>query len=341
MKYRVPIFACLIVTSATFRLHAQDAPPVDPKAVLAALSAVKAKQHDVIKSTETKLAQQFMALAASPTDAVAYYTEAIFNTQFNGQSHEGTEFQAWKKKHEEELKDKTFRYALCLHLMYLSMAITHDSGVKIKDQLPDLLTYIQQVKTDADDLYGQEEFMRQPLSNSIFVRSLQIGQYLADDKTWEPVPMNIDGMFQKMILPEYRRTKNSSGLFQYWDDRIQREEDSATKSKRTFDIDKFNQTTKPGLLWLRAQEFVELGQKNNAIKDMMTVINAYPFHEDAPDWIAQVEAMVKAPAIDPAPAPVPAATPVPAPASTPAAAATPAATPTPASTPHTVEMPQY
>ena len=317
MKYKLPIFALLMMSSAAASLHAQqqqDAPPVNVKAVEATLDAIKKKQHDDIKSTEVTLAQQLMAKASSPTDAVAYYMEAVYNTQFNGQTREGTEFQGWKKKHEGEMKDPNFRNALCLHLMYLSLAISHDDGVKPKDQIASLLTYIGQVRSNEDNLWSQEQFMGEPLSKSIFVRSLQIGQYVADVEKWEPVPININGIYEKVILPEYRRAKNSAGLFQYWDDRIEHEAEQAANSKRTFDTDKFNQSTKPALLWLRAHEYVELGQKNRAITEMLTIIKAYPYHSDATGWITQLQDLLKTTevvATTPPPVPVAAATPKP------------------------------
>ena len=327
MKHRLFLLAFLLITPAPCCLLAQqaDAPPVNVNSVLTTLSQIKKKQHSDITSTETTLAQQLMATASSPADAINYYVNAVYNTQFVGQNREAKVFQDWKKKHEPEFKDAGFRTALCLHLMYLSLAISHDSGVKVKDLLPTLLAYTQQVSENETELAGQEEFMTAPLSKSIFVRSLQIGQYVTDVDAWEPIPINVDGIFDKVILPEFRNAKNATGIFQYWDARIQREETKAANSKRPLDTDTFAKVTKPGLLWQRTEEYVGLGQVNNAINHMVEIIKAYPYHPSTPDWIAEAEKLVKS--VDTSA--VPAASPV----ETPAAVAPATASPTPSATP--------
>jgi len=50
--------------------------------------------------------------------------------------------------------------------------------------------------------------------------------------------------------------------------RMQHEEDIASRSGRNFDMDKYYGSTKPGLMWSRAQEFLALNMRNRAINDM-------------------------------------------------------------------------
>lgn len=295
MKHPSLLLAFVMAASAPSGMLAQttDGPPVNVNSVLSTLGQIKQKQQVDIKSTEGKLAQTLMATSQSPTDAVAYYINAVATTQFAGLNHEAKEIQDWKKKNEAQLKDSNFRTALCLHLMYLSLTVSHDSGVKTKDLLPGLITYTQQVLANETAMAGQEELMETVLTKSIFVRALQIGQYVTDDVTWEQMPIKVDKIFEKVILPEYRLEKNGNAIFQYWDARIQREGDEAANTRRKIDIDKFTNETKPGLQWLRAEEYVGLGMKNTAITTMVSIIQANPYHPSAKEWITEVEKMVK------------------------------------------------
>jgi hypothetical protein len=323
MKHKLSLLVLLAMTPACFCLHAQtpDGPPVNVNSVLAALDKVKKQQQGDIKSTEKTLAQTLMTYASSPSDALTYYMDAIIATQFDGQNHESKEIQDWKKRHEPEMKDPNFKDALCLHLMYLSLSISHDAGVKTKDLLPSLIDYTQKVLANEAGLAGQEALMETPLSKSLFVNSLQIEQYVTDNATWELVPIRVDGIYNKVILPEYRLEKNAAGIFQYWDAKILREETAAENLKRPLEIKKFNEVTKPALEWQRTEEYVALGLKNTAITHMLAIIQENKYHPDAPAWIDEVEKMVKelpAPAV-PQPQP-PAASAVPTVGAAPAAA---------------------
>ncbi len=307
-KYPCFLMMLAMLASAPVSLYAQtsDGPPVNPAAVLATLKQIKEKQKADIKATESSLAQELMTTASSPTDALNYYINAVTAIQFNGLNHEAKEVQDWKKTREADFRNPTFREALCLHLKYLSLTLSHDAGVKTKDLLQNLLAYIQEVQANSTALAGQEEFMETPLGKSVIVRSRQIEQYVTDNETWELIPIKTDNMYSKIILPEYRLEKNANGIFQYWDDRIAREEAAVQNLRRPLEIDKFTNVTKPSLQWQRAEEYLGLGQKNNAINAMVSIITTNKYHPDAPAWIEEVEKLVNdsaAPATGAVPAP--------------------------------------
>src|SRR5258708_2745818 len=104
MKHRIPLLALLMTMPAFSCLYAQtaDPPPVNTNAVLTTLNKIKQKQQGDLKSAETTVAQTLMAKSSSVSDAIAFYTEAVFAIQFDGMNHETKELQDWKKKHEAD-----------------------------------------------------------------------------------------------------------------------------------------------------------------------------------------------------------------------------------------------
>lgn len=116
---------------------------------------------------------------------------------------------------------------------------------------------------------------------------------------WEGSPGALDGIFQRIILPELREQKDARVL-EYWDLRLKKEADAASRSRLAYEIEKYNNERRPALLWSRSQEFIALGQKNRAISEMFGVIKAHPTHPQADDWIAALEQLLAPPA--PAPA---------------------------------------
>ncbi len=193
-----------------------------------------------------------------------------------------------------------------------------------------------------------DQILKQATSGSVVVQWLRISDLLNDagtakpkpaeagqpaGATWEHSPGNVDGIFQKIILPELRIEKDPR-IVDYWDMKLRLEADAATKAKLSFEADKFNQVRMPQLLWNRAQDVLAIGQKNRAVADMFKIIQKYPAHPDAATWMASLEQTLLPP-IPAAPAPsapaavtsvpAPVITPVPAPATTPAIPVTPGA----------------
>ena len=331
MKYCLYLTAIVALAFHGIPARAQqDANPVDVSTVLKDLSNIKKVQEDGSKATKLKLAQQFLTTAGDTGAAVNYYKEAIRATKFEGISRESTQFQQWEKDEAEHLKSKAFRDALSYHLTYLSLTLRRSAGLEVRDLLPDLINYTQQVMTEEDQgggpaqqsggMTGRQsrrppsaqsliappsappsldaELMKPDLTSSIFVVWMQIEKYVSDADDWELSPGNVNGIYDQTILPEYRRTRDPR-LLQYWDTRIQREADLAAKSGRNFDVDKFNQTTLPQLRWKRTQELIALGLKNRAINDMVALIKTYPTHPDVPSWIQTVQQMLRPPAGQP------------------------------------------
>jgi len=352
MKYRMCLIASLTMFAAPFTalIHAQDAPPVDVAGILNSLKVIQKQQSTDSKAGKLKIAQELIATSRDTNAAITYYEEAIRATKFEGESRESIQFQEWKKGETDRMKSKPFRDALCLHLFYLGLTMERSAGIEVKDLLADLISYTQQVmlledtpaapsfvpagrpggKKQGESGSETDEWLKQSLPSSVFVKWLLLSDYVSAVENWELAPGNVDGIYSKTILPEFRRTKNPQ-LTQYWDMRIARESSIAASTGKNFDTDKFNQITMPDLLWSRAQELLVLDQKNRAIMDMVKNIKSYPTHPNVPQWISQVQQILQPPtspdAVAPAPPVAPAVSEVPATPPAAGAAVTPAPVP--------------
>jgi hypothetical protein len=144
------------------------------------------------------------------------------------------------------------------------------------------------------------QLMNEPVASSVVARWLKLDETINDavprrnqgnggnGGTWEASAGNVDGIFHNIILPELREQKDPR-LLEYWDVRLKREADNVSKSKLTFEIDKFNTITRPKLLWERAQDIKIIGQRNRALGEMVNLVKTYPTHPDATNWIGVLE----------------------------------------------------
>lgn len=319
---------------AASRLLAQsDAPPVDIGQLLQALRTMREQQAAQMKTQKQTAIQQVNAAASSADRAVAMWEDAVRAVQFDGMAKEGAQFRAWRDSEGEALKEREAANAARLYFAWLGLTLQRSSGVPVKDLLPAVINYTKELATDqamidaldaamkkdkeqassgnkrpnqrksndaeVKKMHGQ--ILNRGLGGSVVVQWLKLGDWVGM-KDWEQNPGNLDGIFQRIILPELR-TQHDPRILEYWDMKLKKEADAASKSLLAFEIDKFNTERRPTLLWSRAAEVAGLGQKNRAIGDMFTILKTYPTHPDADQWIAKLEEMLMPPApatIDPA-----------------------------------------
>jgi hypothetical protein len=203
-----------------------------------------------------------------------------------------------------------------------------------------------------------DRIMKDPLPGSIPVKALKLEELLAPSastpgaapadgegrrgqgqglsRDWEMAPGNVDGIFQKIILPELR-AQHDPRLLEYWDMKIKREGEAAGRSRLAFDAERFNQVRRPELLWNRAEDELALGQRGKAINDMFNLIKNNPAHPNAAAWVSRLESVI-APAPPAAPAGA-ASAPVSPPGAGAIAPPGPSAVPSPATTPTTPPTP--
>ena len=182
-----------------------------------------------------------------------------------------------------------------------------------------------------------DQILRTSVGGSPVARALQLSDILGDDTKkgrgkggesksdsgsgWEYTPGNVDGIFNQIILPEFRSNKDPR-LLEYWDLRIKQETERAAEKKLDVEQRDWLQVRKPSLLWSRAQDVMLLGQVNRAMGEMFNVLKSNPQHPNAGTWISTLEGFVAPSAVPttPAPAATPAGT-VPAPVAVPPATA--------------------
>ncbi len=158
-------------------------------------------------------------------------------------------------------------------------------------------------KALAEDTHAKkmhDSVLKTPVSNSVVVQSLQIADILGDSgkrrkkgddtqaSSWEPVPGNVNGIYNAIILPEFRDTRDPR-LMDYWDMMLRKSQESIYAGMPAFDERQITQVNKPSMLWARAQDMLLIGLKNRAITEMFNLIKAYPQHPEAPQWIKQFE----------------------------------------------------
>jgi hypothetical protein len=317
--------AGVLVAPAVAPAQQQDAPPVNVGELLKSLKTMREQQIVGVRSQKLAAYQKISAAAGSNEAATALWEEAIRMTQMEGAGKEGALFRAWKEGEGEAFNEREVQFAVRLHLQWMALTLKRSGGVSIKDLMPEVIRYTQDLlgdeigmenlldsikrdkeqgdknqkkaqksRDDASMKRVHDQILNRSVKNSVVSQYMKLASLL-DAEGWEMTPGNYDGIYSSILLPEMRAQKDVR-IFEYWDGKLKREAEAATKSKLMFEVDRFNTVRRPILLWNRTQEFVNLGQKNRAATEMYNLIKAFPLHPDADTWIAALEALVAPPA---------------------------------------------
>jgi len=324
MKKR--ILACLLcmVCALCSPACAQDASPVDIKELVTVLKQIKEKRALAEKATASRVVQDFCAAASSNAAAIAFYEQAVGATQFDGKMHDRAEFQTWMKDQADKLKSDAMQNAARLHLNYLLLTLQRAGGATTKQLESALMAHMAaviaagagddaiiarrdraQTLKDAgfnkqprgarpaaqEPLFWDQELIKQGVDGSIFVKWYGISKMFTNLTDWENSPGNLDGMYQKTLLPYFRQNMDPR-VIAYWDKKIQDEGHKAASSSLSFKIDQFNLVRRPQLLWKRAQDLIAIGQRNRGLSEMISLVKNYPDHQDLPDWISTLEGLL-------------------------------------------------
>ena len=164
-------------------------------------------------------------------------------------------------------------------------------------------------ETSAKKLH--DSILRMSVTASPVAKRLQIADLLGDvakkrkrgedapPATWETVPGNVNGIYNAIILPEFRATKDAR-LLDYWDMMIRKEQENIYAGMPDFEEKQWSQVKRPSMLWSRAQDLLLLGQRNRAMTEMFNLIKAFPQHPESAGWISQLEGLIAPPAQVPA-----------------------------------------
>ena len=289
MKFPSP---SLRLAAAAFLLplaaHAQQSPPpIDPAAVLATLKDLKAKQTQSVAREKGQVLDAIRAAAADPAKA---YEQAYLAVEVQGKGgNEGTKMMEWRKQNADLLRDRNFLTALRLELNYLGLTWQRHMGAKTRDLLPALYDYTAQVTANADGLSALKLSDRS-LGDSLFAKYFQVGPYIAGVPDWEGKEFNVDGIFEKAVLPSLRQDKDPR-LLAYWDGRLQNEA-ARIDQRNGLAVNRFNNVRRPTLLWNRAEDELVLGDPPRAVADMLALLKAHPDHPDFDKWAARLTDVV-------------------------------------------------
>lgn len=317
------ILAYTLLTSATAiaqgpgprRGEREPAPPSPPpqvpltpqqvEAITKQLAELEKQVLEMRGSTLTTVMAKLRSAVASEAAALSFYLDCEKLVNVDRKDLDKTEERQRKEQMDRnaerrsdkksEDQDGDLGAAVKLHIEYLLLTLeAHETKEADKEKLlPKLQAFIQELLSKADKLKGRSgALLGRDVAGSVIAQAFQIERFLQGNQGWTTRPMDIGGMFDRFILPQYKEQK-PDGLAEQYDTRITAE---GTLKKGQLPDPEFQiwmQQELPELKWQRANYLLRNGPTPiNALKDMLDHIKAYPSHPSAPGWLAEMRAAI-------------------------------------------------
>lgn len=320
MPYRFLCLGLFVSNAAVFPLTAETTP--DYNALLQRLEVMQDERNQKVASAIETKQRELSKLIQSSNAAVRAYQKAY---RYQHHNDDKEEHNRWKEIHKDLHDEDMFEDAVRLHLQYLLLTLdliqARDQAEQREKLLPELIDYLQATskwdsevaelekpmsKREAGEKKIRQSFfknqitpknlrelMKVTLAESPFVKEYQLEEHMKGLKDWEEVPGNIDGILDKTVFPELRKTKDPR-LMELWSERLERRENRARLSENIVTIDRFINIQKPQLLWRWSQDMLILGKKGKAYENMVTILEEYPGHAKYDDWMKKLTEKLQA-----------------------------------------------
>jgi hypothetical protein len=238
---------------------------------------------------------------------------------FEDQQKKSADFREWKRNEAEKLSDSGLRLALRHQLRWLVLTLQAASEKADHAKLAvEAQGIVDSIFSESEKLKNQEAILSQAVTSSVFARAYDINS--AKVEKWPLSPIQLDQLYDQVLLPPYRKSSRLAELRATWIKRIQQEgtkiehwsgNDRNPKEERRVATasgmqspayEKFLTETQPSLQWEMETDLFRNGDESGAALRMLAHLEKNLSHPAAREWGRAFENLLKPAALEqPAP----------------------------------------
>lgn len=316
------ILAFLICFWVTCPLsHAQALSDAERKALIDELTKIKESADQRVDArfrTAMRAYNQAMASNEAVTDL---YLKCVEKVNFANNLKEPKEFREWKEKQATTIADPAFKLALRYQIRWLTLMLEATSKNANQERLAvEAASFVDTIFSDFSAIETQSSILRQSVMGSVFAKAYQVDSI---GVKWPTSPVDVGGIYEKVILPVLHSPTLSSGLRNAWIKRIQlekvntcswvdrktefinkegrhdrekeREAKEAIQKEKTVKEEHFDARTQPELIWQMEMDLFKNGQEVDASARMLSHIQSHITHPSSRQWTEQLQQLLSPP----------------------------------------------
>lgn len=299
------ILFCLAVLTLPLGAKPERLSPIDAELLLKKLKDLQEGSNKRIQARYKTAHSAFRSAASSDSAAHDLYLKCIEKVQFEDEKKKASAFRDWKRRHKERGDSPEFRRALRHQLSWLLLTLEAASE---PEKIPALgtkaLERIDRIFQDAKALEGEEGRLRRSVLSSVYASAYGIGGLQLEN--WPTSPLNLDEVYEDLILPPLRKPTKIEELRKAWQKRILHEGSVHTEFGRRrkglvdrqdnpVELDRFLVETRPQMTWDMEVDLFKAGDQKGAAVRMLGHIEKFNSHKSSPEWIADFRSLVEGP----------------------------------------------
>ncbi len=327
MKFsmRVPILLVCAVLSIQ-GAHAENLSDADRETLLENLEKIRDASDSKVDARFRIALAAFRNALSSDDAAIDLYLSCMEKVNFEDLRKKAADFREWKANEREKLSDPGLRLALRHQLRWLMLTL---EAASIKADRVKLVTDAQEavdgIFRDSDKLKNQQEILSQSVTSSVFARAYDINHVKVEN--WSLSPIDVEAIYEDILLPPYRRPNGLPRLRAGWIKRIQqetvkaelwtarrrenREERGGERGEKRIgmasdmlspEYQKFIEEDLPKLFWEMEVDLFRNGDESGSSIRMLAHLEKYINHPSAREWSDQFKTLLKPEAAVPIPA---------------------------------------
>jgi hypothetical protein len=310
---RVPIIL-LLTALALPHGYAESLSDADRETLLDNLDKIRETADSKIDAKYRVAIAAYRNAVGSDDAAIDLYLNCMERVNFEEQKKKPADFREWKRKEAEKLSDPGLRLALRHQLRWLILTLQAASEKSDRGAMAaEAQGIVDSIFRDVEKLKNQEGLLGQGVTSTVFARAYEINQVKIEN--WPLSPVQLDGVYEEILLPPFRNSARLSQLRDTWGKRIRQEmskkefwgdnrRDGQGESKRIGTLEsmqspeytKFLEEGVPRLQWKMEVDLFRCGDESGAAVRMLAHLQKYLAHPSAREWGDEFRALLKAPA---------------------------------------------
>ena len=309
---RVPVLiVCFAFLSQA--IHAEKLSDADRETLLENLEKLATAADSKVDARFRLALAAYRNAMSSDDAAIELYLNCMEKVNFDDLHKRPADFRDWKRAEAEKLANPGLRLALRHQLRWLMLTLEAASS---KPDRATLATNAQEavdsIFRDSERLKDQQGILSQAAISSVFAKAYDINQVKVGN--WPMSPIDLEGIYDQILLPPYRKPATLATLKAGWIKRIQQEtvkQEAWTQKpaeKRDGREDKrvgmasnmqspasleFRAEGLPKLQWNMEVDMFRCGDESGASMRMFALLEKHIGHPSYKEWSSQFKKLIK------------------------------------------------
>ncbi len=268
----------------------------DRETLIEKLEAIRNEADSKVDARFRAAMSAYKSAMSSEDSATDLYLKCEEMVNFDEMNKKSGDFRDWKRDNAEKLSDKNFKLALRQQLRWLVLTLEAASKEPDRDKLAmEAGKILESIMTQAEDLSAHRGVLEQSVTTSAFARAYGINSVKIEN--WPLSPIQIEPIYNQVILPPLRRADRLTALKSAWTQRMVYESTVADlwsgkpgeklkTGTHSPQYDKFVSDTLPMRQWESELDLFKAGDERGAAVRMLAHIEKNLSHHAAPKWAA-------------------------------------------------------